>query len=902
MNTMNAERWRRIEQLFHDASALPHDQQHPWLTDTCAGDEELLREVLRLLAGDRESETRVLRGIADASHDLVAAGLGAEHFRGARIGAWRIDRQLGEGGMGLVFLAHRDDGRFDQQAAIKLLRFTLATQAEVDRFRRERRILARLDHPHIARLLDAGEHAVAGGAEIPYFVMEYVEGEPLTHYARQRSLTPRQRIELYQQVLDAVGYAHQRFVLHRDVKPENILVNARGEVKLLDFGIAQLLEGDPSGAHERTRSIMMTPDYASPEQLRGEPLTVQSDVFTLGALLYELLGDRRAYDSPSFTPLTDRVAAMTVTPAPPLGIDTDLDTIVAKAMHVDLDRRYQSVEAFATDLRRYLNGQPVSARRDSAWYRARKFASRHRWPIAAAAVLVLSLAGGIVSTAYEARRANQHLAQLRQLSGRLLFQIHDAVGTLQGATKARELLVSTSAEYLDALSADAGDDPAFLTDLASAYERLGRIQGGPNSGHLGRIEDALASYRKAGEVFKRLESMRPGDRDIVIRQARIILAMGRVQALNGHPDAADDSLKAVVDLGRRITGQGELLPDETLDALLYLGDIAFDNGRPREALDYYNQAWPDSERGAKLDPSPSQQRGLMNIRLRIAQAQAFIGDLDSALREYQQAYQFGRKMAIELPNNAVAQRDLLLLLDRLGGVTGHPDQPNLGDTSAALKFYDEVVPLAQKVVAADPQDIRARRDLAEMTAARAAALRQSSPQQAHDQYQRVFEIYSAMPESYTKAPNVSRSLALHRRGLALSLAGISRVDAAIAEMERAVAELRRLKLPKETGQAVRDLARLRIANGQAAEARAAAEESIAILEAARKERGDDVSLRRELADAYIVLGQIKGAADGCDAEREWRGRAEQLWRELAGTAAAKYAGAELQRLAKPHCG
>jgi serine/threonine protein kinase len=294
MTTMDAGRWQRIEQLFHEASALPREQQQAWLIDACQGDHELAADVLRLLAGDRQSETSVLRGIADASHDLVTAGGGADHFRGARIGAWRIDRQLGEGGMGLVFLAHRDDGRFDQQAAIKLLRFTLASQSELDRFRRERRILARLDHPHIARLLDAGEHAVSGGAEIPYFVMEYVEGEPLTHYARQRNLATRERVELYQQVLDAVGYAHQRFVLHRDVKPANILVNSRGEVKLLDFGIAQLLEGDPAGGADRTRSIMMTPDYASPEQLRGEPLTVQSDVFTLGALLYELLADRRA--------------------------------------------------------------------------------------------------------------------------------------------------------------------------------------------------------------------------------------------------------------------------------------------------------------------------------------------------------------------------------------------------------------------------------------------------------------------------------------------------------------------------------------------------------------------------------------------------------------------------------
>jgi tetratricopeptide (TPR) repeat protein len=895
--TMDATRWRRIEQLFHEASALPPGEHQRWLAEACGGDEQLARDVLQLLAADRQSETSVLRGIADASHSLVAGGPDAEHFRGMRIGAWRIDRQLGEGGMGLVFLAHRDDGRFEQQAAIKLLRFTLATQAAVDRFRRERRILARLDHPHIARLLDAGEHAVGGGAEIPYFVMEYVEGEPLTAYARRRGLTPRQRVELYQQVLDAVGYAHQRFVLHRDVKPANILVNARGEVKLLDFGIAQLLEGDPTDAHERTRSIMMTPDYASPEQLRGEPLTVQSDVFTLGTLLYELLGDRRAYDNPTRTPLTDRVTAMAAAPAAPLGIDSDLDTIVAKAMHLDLERRYPSVEAFSADLRRYRNGQPVSARRDSAWYRARKFTSRHRWPIAAAAVLVLSLAGGIVSTAYEARRANQHLAQLRQLSGRLLFQIHDAVGTLQGATKARELLVSTSAEYLDGLSADAGDDPAFLTDLASAYERLGRIQGGPNSGHLGRIDDALASYRKASDVFERLESTNRGDREIVIRQARIAVAMGRVQALNGREDAAPVHLKDAIDLGRKVTSADQLLPDETLDAMLYLGDIAFDKGRPDEALDYYQQAWPHSERGAQLDPSPSQQRGLMNIRIRIGRAQIFTGDLASAHREFQQAYEFARVMAVKMPDNAVARRDAFLLLDQLAALTGHPDRPNLGDPRGGAALYDEAVAVAEKIVASDPQDIRARRDLAETSAGRAATLRDLAPEQSRAQYQRVFEIYAAMPESYTKAANVSQWLAQHRRGLGLSLAGMSRFDAALQELDRALAEFKRLQLAKDMGVALQDIAHLRMRKGQMREARAAAEESIATLESARHERPNDVSLRRDLAGAYAVMGRIAGATAGCEAERQWMKRREQLWQELAGTQAAEYAAAELKRLA-----
>ena len=893
---MDVERWQRIEQLFHDASALPPEQHERWLAAACGDDRELALEVLRLLAGDRRSETSVRRGIADVSTDLVSAGIAAEHFRGARIGAWRIDRLLGEGGMGLVFLAHRDDGRFDQSAAIKLLRFTLATPAELERFRRERRILARLEHPHIARLLDAGEHPIGNGLEIPYFVMEYVEGQPLTAYARDRALTPRQRVELYQQVLDAVGYAHQRVVLHRDVKPANILVTERGDVKLLDFGIAQLLEGDPAGRHDRTRTSMMTPDYASPEQLRGEPLTVQSDVFTLGALLFELLGDRRAYDAPTTTPLSDRAIAMAAAPAPPLGIDSDLDTIVAKAIHLDLERRYPSVEALAADLRRYLAGQPVSARRDSRWYRARKFAIRHRWPLGAAAVVMLSLVGGVVATAYEARRANEHLEQLRQLSGRLLFQVHDAVESLQGATKARELLVTTSAEYLDGLNASAGNDPAFLADLGAAYERLGRILGGPNGGHLGRTDDAIATYRKANDAYERLLAIKPNDREVQLRQARVWVAMGRVQALKGATDDGAVSLKAAYDLGKKGTPAGEPLSLEAIEALLYLGDILFDKGQPRDALVYYNEALPEIERRASTDNSIGRQRALTNIRIRVGQTLVFIGNLTGARDAFQQALDRARITAKANPDNAPAQRDVFLSADRLATVTGLADHPNLGEHQRAATMYEEVVVLAARVAAADPQDVRAKRDLAEIHASYAGSLRPFAPARAREEYLRTLELYAALPESYTKSPTFVKWIAEHRRGLGVSLAALGKGDAALHELDRALAEMRTVDHSQGIGVVLTDIAQLRLDRNERRESRAAIDAAIDGLERLRKDAPDDISIRRDLARAYEVRGAIAAATGGCPAGREWVQRSERLWRELLGTEATAYAESELKKL------
>lgn len=899
---MDEQRWQRIETLFHDASALPPEEQAAWVAKACGGDRELEEEILRLLAGDRRSEHTVRRLIADASSELVSGGIGPEAFRDARIGAWRVDHLLGEGGMGLVFLAHRDDGRFEQQAAIKLLRFTLATPADLERFRRERRILARLEHPHIARLLDAGEHPIGNGIEIPYFVMEHVDGEPLTGYARERTLSTSQRIELFQQVLDAVGYAHQRFVLHRDLKPANILVTSRGEVKLLDFGISQLLEGDPAATHDRTRSSLMTPDYASPEQLRGEPLTVQSDVFTLGALLYELLSDRRAYDAPPLTPATDRATAMETTPAPPLGINTDVDTIVAKAIHPDLARRYPSVEAFAADLRRYLSGQPVSARRDSTWYRTRKFASRHRWPLGAAAVVMLSLAGGVVTTAYEAQRANQHLAQLQQLSGRLLFQVHDAVESLPGATKARELLVTTSAEYLDGLSASAGDDPAFLMDLGASFERLARIYGGPNGAHLGRPDDAIATYQKASDVYRRLEAAGAHPAELPRRKARALVAMGRLQALNGRADEAEQTLKAAHDAARAATVPGQIPPYELTESLLYLGDHYFDKAQPQDALGYYHQALPDIERRAAADNTPAMQRNVTNARVRIGQALIYVGNLPAARDEFQITLQRARANASANPNTAAAQRDVYLMLDRLAAVTGHPDHPNLGDARGAAALLAEAVATAERVSAADVKDMRARRDLAEMHASHAGALREFDPARATAAYQKVLEIYAGLPESTTKSATVQRWLSQHHRNLGISLARSGRPQAALTELERALADITRLDMPIDTGITLTALAELRLSQGDLRGARTDAARAIPLFEDMWKDTRGDINVRRRLAAAYGLMSQLDARDGACDAAHGWSRKRDALWQEIANGEAAAFAANEMKKSVQIRCG
>src|SRR5688572_13379781 len=284
---MTSARWRRVEDLFHAMLELPPEARERSLADACRDDAELRREVQRLLDADAQGSSFVIR--AAAGVEQAAAALP----HGARIGAYLVVGELGRGGMGTVVLGERADAEFQQRVAIKLIKRGMDTDAVLRRFRHERQILAGLEHPNIARLLDGG----TTGEGLPYFVMEYVDGVPIDQYCRIRQLAIEARLRLFRQVCAAVAYAHQHLVVHRDIKPSNILVTAEGVPKLLDFGIAKLLETGEDGGTAATEfgAQAMTPQYASPEQLRGEPVTTVSDVYALGVLLYELLTSARPY-------------------------------------------------------------------------------------------------------------------------------------------------------------------------------------------------------------------------------------------------------------------------------------------------------------------------------------------------------------------------------------------------------------------------------------------------------------------------------------------------------------------------------------------------------------------------------------------------------------------------------
>ncbi|HKT61838.1 MAG TPA: serine/threonine-protein kinase, partial [Gemmatimonadales bacterium] len=387
------DRWRRIEELLDGMLDLPPSERAAWLERACAGDEALRSEV-EDLAARGEEHTGLPRPpealIAPALESLAVAA--SSEPSPDRVGPWRLVRELGRGGMGAVYLGERDDDQFRKQVAVKLLHRDVAGDDLVRRFRHERQILATLDHPHIARLLDGG---VAAGT--PYIVMEYVDGVPLDLFCERHRLSVAGRLARFADVCAAVQYAHEHLIVHRDLKPTNILVTADGQVKLLDFGIAKLMdeEGVPATAPlTRTGMHLMTPEYAAPEQVRGGRVTTATDVYALGVVLYELLAGRRPYDLRGRSPSEiERVICETepLRPSTAVGRERsgrtealrrrlrgDLDTIVLKALRKEPERRYPSTAALLEDLQRYRDGLPVRARPDTFAYRARKFAGRHR--------------------------------------------------------------------------------------------------------------------------------------------------------------------------------------------------------------------------------------------------------------------------------------------------------------------------------------------------------------------------------------------------------------------------------------------------------------------------------------------------------------------------------------------
>jgi serine/threonine protein kinase len=473
---MNPERWRAVGELFEQAAALPPAEQTVCVERASAGDDELRREVLSLLANHK-----ALPGgfVQEKIKDAVVSFYQANLAHPTSIGPYRVIRELGKGGMGTVFLGERSDGENETRVAIKLVRPGMDTEFILARFRRERQTLARMQHPNIARLLDSG----STNQGLPYIVMEYVDGLRITDHARQQKLGIEARIVLLLSVCAAVDYAHRNFVIHRDIKPGNILVGPDDIPKLLDFGICKLL-ADPLSdvtTSDTVAGAMLTPSYASPEQVRGEAVTLLSDVYSLGVVLYELLTDtsfakfnRRGQADPVMQVSFPRASEVVADRALRRRLSGDLDNILVRALEADPQRRYESAALLADDLRRHLLDQPILARPQNLPYKASKFTRRNRAQIAAAAVVIVVLLA-IVNLA---SRGRQSRTPVKAEVGSLYSSPRDpnALTELRdGTTEVKEVMAShaqsalASAELYRALaSQELGDREAQAGNLAEA--------------------------------------------------------------------------------------------------------------------------------------------------------------------------------------------------------------------------------------------------------------------------------------------------------------------------------------------------------------------------------------------------------------------------------------------------
>ncbi|MEZ0335911.1 MAG: protein kinase, partial [Gemmatimonadales bacterium] len=607
-------RWDEADRLFDQALELPPAERERWLDRTC-DDPALRRQVLDLLRADAAAERFLeLDGWRLAAPLLEPA---AESGHGLTIGPYRVLRELGRGGMGVVCLGERADGQFEQRVALKLIKRGMDSDEIHRRFLAERQILARLGHPHIARLLDGGVSAEGQ----PWFAIEYVEGKAITEHCSEHDLGVEERLQLFLKACEAVRYAHQHLVVHRDLKPSNILVTPDGQVKLLDFGIAKLLSQEPGAETGLTETgvRVMTPEYAAPEQVRGEPVTTATDVYALGTVLYELLTGQRAHRWESRTPgEMERIVCQIVPEAPSSVVDGgrgkrlrgDLDTITLRALSKEPDRRYPTVEQLAADVRRHLAGQPVAARPDTWRYRATKFVARHRLGVAAAVAIVLSLLAGLGGTIWQARVAAERArvasaeaAKQRAVRDFLvqLFEASDPSQALGKELTASELLIRGRRNLDTALAGQPEVRAELLTVLGQVHRSLGQLSQADTL-----LGQAVALTRSLpGDVDRDLSARLTEWSDILVdlgkydradtlaREARDLLqgrggddpalaqalrAVGNVVAAKGNPQQAESLAREALAIDLRHFGEGSREVAEGINSVGYAqwqaGDLA----------------------------------------------------------------------------------------------------------------------------------------------------------------------------------------------------------------------------------------------------------------------------------------------------------------------------------------
>src|ERR1700722_397333 len=654
MSTLSPDEWQVLSPYLDRALAMRDEERGEWLSSLRERDPALAAQLAELL-----SEHRVLaqEGFLENRQFAVPNATG---LAGQTLGPYTLISQIGQGGMGSVWLARRSDGRFERQAAVKFVNIALAGRATEERFKREGSILGRLTHPHIDDLLDDG---VSSDGQ-PYLILEYVDGEAIDQYCDEHKLDVDARVRLFLDVLAAVAHAHANLIVHRDIKPSNVLVTTGGEVKLLDFGIAKLLEDEGSSASATQLTLegggALTPQFAAPEQVTGGAVTTATDVYALAVLLYLILTGQHPAGPGPLSP-AHLVKAITET-EPPRPSDTtasanaesiaekrattadklqrllrgDLDTIIVKALKKNPQERYASVTGFADDLRRYLKHEPISARPDTLAYHTAKFLRRNRAVVALTAaaivVVIVSLSIGLYVANRERKIAEQRFAQVRQLANKFIA-LDEGIRGLQGSTKVRMQMVSDSLQYLTSLSSDIHGDKDLALEIAYAYVRVAHAQGDPTSPNLGQFAKAKESLSQASKFVDPILADDPKNRRALFIAATIAHDRMILADADGRHEESLAYAKDAASLIERFLSLGNTDPRDVYSMVYFYSNVAIVAASCRrfdDAIRYCRRALEISQPVKRAHSVDGSIYGALADTLRQS------GDLDGALKTSRQ--------------------------------------------------------------------------------------------------------------------------------------------------------------------------------------------------------------------------------------------------------------------------
>ena len=843
---LTAERWQQVKAVLSAALEKDTSERPVYLDQACAADSSLRAEVESLLAVEQDSSPHVLTSAWASTADSFA-----NPRLGRRIGPYQLVEEIGAGGMGEVYRAFRADDQYKKEVAIKLVRAGQDSEFVVARFRNERQVLASLEHPNIARLLDGG----TTDDGIPYFVMELIQGKPFIQYCDEHRLSITERLKLFLQVCSAVQYAHQQLIIHRDLKPGNVLVTADGIPKLLDFGIAKILgPAASSGSFDATMSMfrVLTPAYASPEQVKGEPISTASDTYSLGVILYECLTGRSPYGVTANTPHTIAQAVCEVEPGKPSTVIRagdravlenasvemlaaisamregtaeklarrlrgDLDNIVLMALRKEPQRRYVSVEQFADDIRRHLNHLPVIARQDTIRYRAGKFVARHKAGVAGVATVVMVLILGIIVTVREERIAQRRFNDVRATANSLIFDVDDSIKDLPGSTPARKMIVERALQYLNALAADARGDIELQRELATAYERVGLVQGHYLQDNLGDTASSLASYQQALELRRQIEKKSRGSNDqLALARAYRLVAhlqwtMGNTfvarhnldqaltisDALNradpndpkilyelgfdyaeswrvGYPDSPDSGPRSLADLRKALAideATLQITPDDIVQLHSYAIDLsnfggALEETNPQGALTYYERVRDIEEKLTLRSNASKYARELAISYLQIASVYEDLGDYPRAVENDQRYLAMYLRLNAADPKNSTLRQGLAIAYANTADALSR-----IGRISIAIEDWGRGAAIMRELVSLDPGNARQRHKLAEIIGAGGSIfMRARQPQTALRYFREARDIYRSLAHEPTDDREVIANSS-EKMGAAATLAG-----------------------------------------------------------------------------------------------------------------------------------